>query len=54
MKKLNEYNYFYLYNPFKKDIFEKILKKINDLRDIHIIYKNIHKEDMKMLEKYNF
>tara|TARA_B100000963_G_C22588283_1_gene654212 strand:+ start:796 stop:1404 length:609 start_codon:yes stop_codon:yes gene_type:complete len=39
----NNYNYFYLYNPFPKKIFEKFIKRINEQiknKEIFIIYNN--------------
>jgi len=39
----NNYNYFYLYNPFPKKIFEKVIKRINEQiknKEILIIYNN--------------
>lgn len=39
----NNYNYFYLYNPFPKKIFEKFINRINEQiknKEIFIIYNN--------------
>ena len=53
--KKHKINYFYFYNPFTSDIFEYIIKNISQFGyPVTIIYKNIHKEDVKILEKYNF
>jgi len=52
--KINDFNIYYLYNPFNSLIFEKFIKKIKKNREIIIIYKNIHKEDIDILYKYNF
>jgi len=49
----NYYNYLYFYNPFNSILFEKIIKKINN-KKIKIIYNNIHQDEIKILEKYNF
>lgn len=51
----SEYNYFYFYNPFDKFMFEQILKKIiqNNNNSI-LIYKNIHKEEIDILNKNNY
>lgn len=53
-EKINDYNIYYLYNPFNSFIFEKFIEKIKKNRKITIIYKNIHKEEIDILKKYNF
>lgn len=52
--KINDFNMYYFYNPFNSIFFEKVIKKIKKNREIIIIYKNIHKEDIDILNKYNF
>jgi hypothetical protein len=49
----NDYSYLYFYNPFGKDIFEEIIKRIEN-KDTKIIYMNIHDDEIYILEKYNF
>ena len=51
----SDYNYFYFYNPFNEEIFNKIIEIISKLNNSPIIiYKNIHEKDIKILEKNNF
>lgn len=50
----DEYNYFYFYNPFGAEIFEKILLKISKIKNANILYLNIHNEEKNIIEKYNF
>ena len=51
----SDYNYFYFYNPFNEEIFNKIIQIISKLNNSPIIiYKNIHEKDIKILEKNNF
>ena len=52
-KEYDNYNYFYLYNPFNSEIFENFIKNIK-LTDTIIIYYNIHNEEEVILRKYNF
>ena len=49
----DEYNYFYFYNPFNATLFENVIKNIKKYKT-KIIYNNIHDEELKILEKYNF
>lgn len=53
---INQYNYFYFYNPFDCQVFDKIISKIISFckDNIKIIYKNIHSEEEVILKKYNF
>jgi 16S rRNA G966 N2-methylase RsmD len=51
----SDYNYFYFYNPFNEEIFNKIVETISNLNNSPtIIYKNIHEQDIAILEKNNF
>jgi cyclopropane fatty-acyl-phospholipid synthase-like methyltransferase len=52
----NKYNYFYFYNPFNADLFDKLISNIVDVCNhrIRIIYKNIHHEEETILRKNNF
>lgn len=49
----NDYSYLYFYNPFGKDVFEEIIKRIEN-KNTKIIYNNIHDDEKYILEKYNF
>jgi predicted RNA methylase len=54
-KDYNDYNYFYFYNPFGVELFENIINNIiNCNKNITIIYKNIHEEELCILNKYKF
>lgn len=48
----NHYNYYYFYNPFSVEIFEAIIKKIN--QNSYIIYLNIHDNEHKQLINNSF
>lgn len=49
----NSYNYFYFYNPFSSEIFEKVVTNISKLHS-KIIYKNIHKDEIEILQKHGW
>ena len=50
--KFNEYNYFYLYNPFSAEIFDHVLSKVKE--GSIIIYKNVHEKEKLILSSHNF
>jgi len=52
-KKFNSYNYFYFYNPFGEEIFRKIINILSKIKNITIIYKNVHKNDILILSENN-
>lgn len=52
----NKYNYFYFYNPFNSEVFDKLINKIVNCcnHKIRLIYKNIHDDEKEILRKNNF
>lgn len=55
----DEYNYFYLYNPFNEIIMTPFLRHVKESaerspRDIHIIYYNPVHHDLLLAEGFSF
>jgi hypothetical protein len=51
-KNLGDYNYVFLYNPFGIETLEKIIMKLP--RETTLIFKNIHNDEIKMLNNFGF
>jgi hypothetical protein len=49
---MNKFNYFYFYNPFSIKLFENCLEKMP--KNCYIIFKNLHNDYKKILEKYGY